>query len=65
MCVGSQFKKSTESSDQNGCVEVECHHHEGFLLVRDSKDPDGPVLNFTNKEWEAFRAGVLAGEFDL
>jgi Domain of unknown function (DUF397) len=33
------------------------------VLVRDSKDPDGAVLTFTVEEWDAFQAGVLAGEF--
>lgn len=34
------------------------------IHVRDSKDRDGPVLVFTGKEWDAFLAGVKAGEFD-
>jgi hypothetical protein len=32
--------------------------------MRDSKNPDGPKLYFTPAEWEAFRLGVLDGEFD-
>lgn len=46
----------------NGCVEVGPgvdHVH-----VRDSKDPNGPVLTFNETEWSAFLAGVRAGEFD-
>jgi hypothetical protein len=35
------------------------------VRVRDSKDPDGPVLKFTGPEWDAFVAGVKDGEFDL
>ena len=38
---------------------------EVLYLMRDSKDPDGPVLAFTAAEWEAFVAGVKDGEFDL
>jgi hypothetical protein len=34
------------------------------VFVRDSKDPDGPVLTFNAREWEAFIAGAKAGEFD-
>jgi hypothetical protein len=34
------------------------------VFVRDSKDPDGPVLTFRAREWEAFIAGAKAGEFD-
>jgi Domain of unknown function (DUF397) len=32
--------------------------------VRDSKNPGGPVLRFTQGEWRAFITGVMAGEFD-
>ncbi len=58
------FKKSSYSGAVNpNCVEV------GFVtaevLMRDSKDPDGPVLHFTTDEWNAFVAGVKAGECDL
>jgi Domain of unknown function (DUF397) len=58
------FGKSSYSGAANpACVEV------GFvtaaILMRDSKDPDGPVLRFTTDEWKAFVSGVKAGEFDL
>lgn len=33
-------------------------------LVRDSKDPLGPVLRFTADEWEAFTDAVKDGTFD-
>lgn len=33
------------------------------VLVRDTKQDGGPVLRFTLEEWEAFRLGVLDGEF--
>ena len=32
--------------------------------MRDSKDPDGPVLAFTRAEWETFLGGAKTGEFD-
>lgn len=35
------------------------------VQVRDSKDPDGPVLSFTAAEWGAFVLGAKDGEFDL
>ena len=44
------------------CVEV---GHDGTnALVRDSKDPNGPVLSFDADEWRAFIEGVKAGVFD-
>jgi hypothetical protein len=35
----------------------------GDVAVRDSKNPDGPVLRFTASEWSAFLAGVRDGDF--
>jgi hypothetical protein len=35
------------------------------IAVRDSKHPEGPVLLFTQAEWDAFVAGAKGGEFDL
>lgn len=54
--------KSSRSESVGDCVEVA--EIDGGVAVRDSKDPDGPVLWFTRREWAAFVAGVLAGEFD-
>jgi hypothetical protein len=37
---------------------------DGKVGIRNSKDPDGPVLRFTPGEWNALLADALAGEFD-
>lgn len=37
------------------CVEVSA---EDLVLVRDSKNPDGPALSFTRAEWKAFTASL-------
>jgi hypothetical protein len=37
----------------------------GSVRVRDSKNQAGPVLAYTDHEWECFVAGAKAGEFDL
>jgi hypothetical protein len=55
------FRKST-FSDNNGCVEMA--DGGDAVLVRDSKDPSGPVLRFTRTEVAAWLAGARAGEFD-
>jgi hypothetical protein len=55
------WTKSSHSHN-NGCVEVAQGDDE--IAVRDSKDPTGPILLFTPKEWRAFLAGVRDGEFD-
>ena len=35
----------------------------GHVLVKDTKDPQGPQLRFDASEWRAFVAGIRAGEF--
>lgn len=54
--------KSSFSADSATCVEV--HFGPDAVLVRDSKDRTGPVLSFTFGEWDAFVAGVKAGELN-
>jgi Domain of unknown function (DUF397) len=55
--------KSTFSGATN-CVEAGPCACGGDVLVRDTKDREGPVLRFTGAEWAAFLAGAKAGEFD-
>lgn len=60
-CVEVGYHKSS-SCTRGDCVEV--GHGEGKFFVRDSKNPDGPVLEFSRDEWNAFLAGVRNSEFD-
>jgi uncharacterized protein DUF397 len=63
-CVEVGFHKAAVSSNAGSCVEARiCDCDE--ILVRDSKDPSGPVLTFNRNEWAAFLAGVKAEEFEL
>lgn len=62
--LGSGWFKSSYSFANGNCVEVQ-FLTDGGVQVRNSKDPDGPVLTFTREEWEAFIGGVRLGEFDL
>jgi hypothetical protein len=59
------WRKSSYSNGQGGnCVEV-ADLADGGRLVRDTKDQGrGPVLRFTQSEWQAFVLGVRDGEFD-
>lgn len=60
----AEWRMSTYSANGSSCVEV-ASNLPGIVAVRDSKDPDGPVLVFTPDEWRAFTAGTKAGEFDV
>ena len=56
--------KSKRSSNNGACVEIDATSTPGTVRMRDSKLGDAsPILNFTDKEWEAFRLGVVDGEF--
>jgi len=53
------WRKSNHSED-GGCVEIAAI--EGFVGVRDSKAKGvGPVLVFSQREWQAFVAGITDG----
>lgn len=55
------WRKSRKSQNNGACVEVaDLGDH---MAMRDSKNPDGPVLVFTAFEWECFVDGVEKGEF--
>lgn len=59
------WRKSSYSSGNGGnCVEI-AGNLPGIIAVRDSKNPDGPVLTLTAAQWQSFAAGVKLGEFDL
>lgn len=58
------WKKSSRSTGNGACVEVKSPAAES-VVVRDSKDPHGPVLSFSPEEWSAFVTGVEHGAFDL
>ena len=56
-CVEVAFRKSSHSTNNGACVEA-ATCPPGHVLVRDSKDPDGPVLSFSGAAWAAFLADV-------
>jgi hypothetical protein len=63
-CVEVAWHKAAASHANGCCVEAGAGTC-GMVHVRDSKDPDGPVLTFPPGTWEAFLAGVKAGELAL
>ncbi|WP_030057950.1 MULTISPECIES: DUF397 domain-containing protein [Streptomyces] len=56
------WRKSSFSGAQSNCVEMAVGVI-GVVPVRDSKDPDGPVLIFPADAWASFVTGVKGGEF--
>jgi hypothetical protein len=57
------IRSSFCAADKPQCVEV--RDTPRGVELRDSKlGDDSPVLLYTHEEWEAFTAGVRAGEFD-
>lgn len=71
----SGWRKSPYSNNGGNCVEVNVLDRgevtagrkagAGKLFaMRDSKDPAGPRLYFTESEWDAFARGMKDGAFD-
>lgn len=59
----ARWRKSSYSNGSGGaCVEV-ANLTSGQSAVRDSKNPNGPVLIFAPAAWSAFCAGLRDGEF--
>jgi hypothetical protein len=57
------FHRSSHCGSNGHCVEVAactCG-----VKVRDSKDPDGPVLEFTPGAWAEFTDAIKADEYGL
>ncbi|MEV4723468.1 DUF397 domain-containing protein [Micromonospora humida] len=55
----ASWRKSSRSNGQGGnCVEV-ADNLSGVVAVRDSKDPEGPVLAFGPDTWREFVAKVV------
>ena len=59
--AGAVWAKSSRSGTNGNCVEV-AFLSEDRVALRDSKDPEGPVLRFNRGEWLAFVDGVADGE---
>ncbi|RGC70904.1 hypothetical protein C5N14_00185 [Micromonospora sp. MW-13] len=58
----AEWKKSTRSGSSGSCVEVA--DNLAKIMVRDSKDQQGPVLSFTTVQWAGFIRHLKAVRFD-
>ena len=50
------------SCESGACVEVAANQN--TILIRNSRQPDGPLIEYTAEEWHAFVSGVKEGDFD-
>ena len=50
------------SCESGACVEVAANQN--TILIRNSRQPDGPLIEYTPEEWHAFVSGVKKGDFD-
>lgn len=57
------WRKSSYSMTNGECVEVALLAT-GEIAIRDSTDPQGPVLVYPSEAWLAFVAAVKEGVFD-
>jgi hypothetical protein len=56
-------KSSFSGAPQQNCLEI-ATAADGHIMIRNSTNPDGPVLLFSPAEWTAFLDGVSSGEFN-
>lgn len=58
------WTKSSHSGPNGNCVEV-ARNLPGVVAVRDSKDPDSPVLIVTRRQWKALTEGIAGAELAI
>jgi hypothetical protein len=59
---GLQWKKSGRSANNGACVEVAPAG--GQVLIRDSKDPNGPIIRYPGRSWRMFITNAKLCRFD-
>ena len=60
----ASWRTSSHSQGGNDCAQI-TFLAGGSVALRHSKDPDGSVIVYTRREWDAFLKGAKGGEFDL
>jgi hypothetical protein len=56
------WRKAKRSMNNGNCTEVAAQAR--VVVVRDSKDPSGPVLCYPDTSWRSFLAAARQGRFD-
>lgn len=59
-----QWRTSSYTGNSGNCVEVAVQADQA-IAVRDSKDPGGPKLAFSQQMWKAFIRRAKRGATDL
>jgi Domain of unknown function (DUF397) len=54
------WRTSSHSGANGSCIQVA--PTPPAIAVRDSRNPDGPALTFTARQWRAFTAVLKAGQ---
>jgi hypothetical protein len=57
------WRTARRSAGNGACVEVAAANL--HVLVRDSKDQDGPVMQYPGHSWKAFLSDAKKGHLDL
>jgi Domain of unknown function (DUF397) len=57
-----QWRKARRSAANGACVEVA--YESGQIFIRDSKDRNGPVVQYSAYSWRMFVVVAKTGRFD-
>lgn len=60
---GVRWQRGSQAADPDA-GHLEIAFVDEHIAMRNSADPDGPVLVFTPAEWDAFVLGAKDNEFD-
>ena len=55
------WRTARRSAGNGACVEVAAS--DLYVLIRDSKDQNGPVIQYSGSAWRVFLAHAKAGQF--
>jgi Domain of unknown function (DUF397) len=61
--TGLQWRTARRSAGNGACVEVA--PAAGAILVRDSQDRPGPVVQYSGKSWHLFLQAAKKGQYNL
>ncbi|MEV6348899.1 DUF397 domain-containing protein [Actinoplanes sp. NPDC051851] len=59
------WRKSSYSVANSACVEIAMSDNREIVMMRDSKNPSGPVLTYGSGAWRSFVEDVRADRLRL